>query len=488
MSVPEPSSSPEPVAVVVLAAGKGTRIATGAGSTPKVLVEVLGLPMLEHVRRAVAPLGAEHVLLVTGHGAAEVEEWARAAWPEATAVRQEPQRGTGHALRLAMERVPQFAGEVVVVYGDVPQTRTEDLRHVLEARRGADADAAVLTGRAADPGRLGRVLRRASGRFHEIVEARDAERERPAVLAETEFNTGLYAFRASALRPALVDLPRKNAQQEEYATDAVNRIAASGRVEARLADEPETLLGVNTLEDLAAAVRTVRRRIAAGHMARGVVIVDPDTTIVEPDVEIGPGARLLPFTYVQRGCRVAAGAVVGPFARLRGAASLGEGAEVGNFVEVKSSTLEPGAKAKHLAYLGDAHVGARANIGCGTITANYDGVHKHRTSIGAKARIGSGTVLVAPVSVGEGAVTGANAVVLSGRDVPPGATVVGVPARVLPPKGPARPAAGGARRAGTKRARTAAASRPRTAREGGKKRAVPAARARAGGGRKGKAR
>jgi bifunctional UDP-N-acetylglucosamine pyrophosphorylase/glucosamine-1-phosphate N-acetyltransferase len=292
----------------------------------------------------------------------------------------------------------------------------------------------VLTGETDHPGNLGRVVRDAEGRVARIVEARDAA-GRPDVLALREFNTGIYAFDAASLRPALVDLPTDNAQGEEYATEAVNRLARSGRrVDAVPAEDAGSLLGVNTLEDLAGAVRTLRRRILSRHMEAGVVIVDPDSTVVEPDVEIGAGARILPFTYVQRGCRIASGAQVGPFARLRGGAVLEEGAEVGNFVEVKASTLEAGAKAKHLTYLGDAHVGAGANVGCGTITANYDGHRKHRTRIGARARIGSGTVLIAPVTVGDGALTGAGAVVRAGDDVPPGHRAVGVPAKVLPPK------------------------------------------------------
>jgi bifunctional UDP-N-acetylglucosamine pyrophosphorylase/glucosamine-1-phosphate N-acetyltransferase len=279
-----------------------------------------------------------------------------------------------------------------------------------------------------DPGSLGRVVRGAGGALLEIVEARDAD---PATLALAEFNTGVYAFDARRLPPALARLPRDNAKGEEYLTDAVNRLAASGDVALLAAADPAALLGVNTMEDLARATAALGRRVLAEHMAHGVAVVSPEHTVIEVDVEIAPGARILPFTYVQRGCRIGPGAVVGPFARLRGGATLETEAEVGNFVEVKASRLGAGAKAKHLAYLGDATVGPEANIGCGTITANYDGRTKHRTVIGARARIGSGTVLVAPVEVGERAVTGAGAVVPARHDVAPGTTVVGVPARPL---------------------------------------------------------
>jgi bifunctional UDP-N-acetylglucosamine pyrophosphorylase/glucosamine-1-phosphate N-acetyltransferase len=418
-----------PLAVVALAAGKGTRLALGDAAPPKVLLDCLGVPLIEHVRRAVHPLGAREARVVTGHGAAEVEAWLAKGWPDARPVRQVPQHGTGHALRLALDDLRGFEGDVLVVYGDVPQVLAEDLERLLARHREAGADATVLTGRADEPGLLGRVTRHPDGRFRALVEARDAPAD---VLAVREFNTGLYAFSAAALRPALVDLPRDNACREEYATDAVNRIAErGGRVELVPALAPRDLLGVNTFEDLADATATLRRRVATAHMRRGVRIVDPETTIVEVDVDLAPGAVILPFSYVQRGCRVGPGAVVGPFARLRSHAALEARAEVGNFVEVKNSTLGEGAKAKHLAYLGDADVGSRANIGCGTITANYDGVRKHRTVIRDGARIGSGTVLVAPVTVGEGAVTGAGAIVPAGHDVPPGAVVVGVPARPL---------------------------------------------------------
>lgn len=423
-----------PLAVVVLAAGRGTRFSTAADAPPKVLLECLGVPLLEHVRRALAPLGAEITLVVVGHGASRVRTWLDEAWPGAKPVLQEPQNGTGHAARVGLDALPRFQGDVLVVSGDVPQVRTADLRLLLGRHRGAAADATFLTGVAADPGRLGRVLRE-NGRFLSVVEAKDAA-ARPEVLALTEFNTGLYAFQSATLRTALAGLSRDNAQREEYLTDALGAVRkAGGRVEAVPCADAAALLGVNTHADLAHAFSVLKRRIVEEHLERGVAIVDPDTTLIEVDVDLAPGARVLPFTYIGRGCRLAAGAVAGPFARLRGGASLAERAEVGNFVEVKASTLGAGAKAKHLAYLGDATVGAEANIGCGAITANFDGAKKHATTIGARARIGSGSVLVAPVTIGEGAVTGANAVVTARRDVPAGQVVAGVPARPLGARG-----------------------------------------------------
>ncbi|MHC5011782.1 MAG: sugar phosphate nucleotidyltransferase, partial [Planctomycetota bacterium] len=343
-----PSSRDARLAVVVLAAGKGTRLGLGAETPPKVLLECLGVPVLEHVRRAIVPLGAGDVVVITGHAAQRVDDWLAASWPEARPVHQIPQQGTGQALRLAMGALDGFEGDVLVVNGDVPQMRASDLAHLLRTHRDAGVAATVLSGIVSDPGQLGRIARDADGTFARIVEAPDAE---AATLSIREFNTGLYAFDAAALRPALEDLPRDNAKGEEYLPDAVNRLAAgTGGVQASPSADPRALLGVNTLAELAGAAAILRRRVASAHMANGVFIDDPEHTTIEVDVEIAAGARILPYTHIGRGCRIGPGARVGPFARLRGGTVLEAGAEVGNFVEVKKSTLGPGAKAKHLTY------------------------------------------------------------------------------------------------------------------------------------------
>ncbi len=423
-----------PLALVVLAAGKGTRLTATEDTPPKVLVECLGVPLIEHVRRAMTRLGPTKTVVVTGHNAEKVDAWLGANWPEATPVLQQPQLGTGHAVQLALEAIPDFEGDIVVVYGDVPQLSPSDLENMLRRHREMAAAATVLTGLTDNPQDLGRILRYEDGRFCRIVEAKDAA-DRPEILAIKEFNSGIYAFEAEALRPAIQALESDNAQGELYATDAVRHIADAGhRVALVVAQYPDALKGVNDWSELASAYGLLRRRIAADHMSKGVTIVDPDTTVIEADVEIAAGARILPFTYIERGCRIGRAAVVGPYARLRGKAVLEAGAQIGNFVEVKNSHIGTGAKAKHLTYLGDATVGDGANVGCGVITANYDGKNKHKTEIGPGASIGSGTVLVAPVSIGDGSTTGANAVVTAGKDVPAGATVVGVPARVIEPK------------------------------------------------------
>lgn len=413
----------------MLAAGRGRRLATGPDAPPKVLVECLGLPLLEWVRRAVAPLGARATAVVVGHGAAEVRAWLKTGWKGARAVVQEPQAGTGHAVRVALEALPGWRGDVLVVSGDVPQVTAGDLEALLDAHRRTGGPAALVTGRAVDPGRLGRVLRDPAGRFLGVVEARDAG---PDALAREEFNAGLYAFDLAALRLGVANLGRDNAQGEEYLTAALGRLAAVGAVATVPAADPHALLGVNDAADLARAAALLRRRVASGHLAAGVRVVDPETTVIEPDVEIAAGARILPFTYVARGCRIGPRCVVGPFAHLRGGTVLEEGAQIGNFVEAKAAVLAPGAKAKHLTYLGDAVIGARANIGAGTITANYDGRAKHETRIGDGAFVGSGTVLVAPSEMGPQSMTGAGAVVTRNTRIEAGEVYVGVPARALP--------------------------------------------------------
>jgi len=413
------------LAAIVLAAGKGTRLKS---AKPKVLVECLGLPLLEHVRRAVEAVEPAATAVVVGHRREEVEAWLAEHWRRCKRVVQDPPKGTGHATRLALEALGGVRGDVLVAYGDVPQLDASDLSALLDAHRASGARATVLVGEAEEPGDLGRVIRGEDGRIARIVEAKEAT---PAEREVREFNTGIYAFDAEALAAAVASLPPHGPDGEEYLTDAFAAFAARGEAHAARARDGLALLGVNTATDLARAADLVRRRIVRGHLEAGAQIVDPETTWIEPDVEIAAGARILPFTYLGKGCRVGEECVVGPFAHLRGGTVLERGAQVGNFVEVKATTMRAGAKAKHLTYLGDAEIGADANIGCGTITANYDGVRKHRTRVGARARIGSGTVLVAPVSVGDGAITGANATVLAGHDVPAGATAVGVPARVL---------------------------------------------------------
>lgn len=409
--------------VVVLAGGESTRLRTGS---PKALLDLCGRPLLEHVLRAADPVAARSRSLVLGAAHRDsVESWLRSSpFARWRVVLQPEARGTGHAVQCALDGLPA-EGCVLVLCGDTPLLRTETLRALAEVAGGA-----MLTAFLDDPTGYGRVVRNGAGSVQRIVEQADCD---PQTAGVREVNAGVYALPLAPLRRALAALRADNAQGELYLTDAALRaLDEAGGASVCLEGSAEEVLGVNTLEDHARVARVLRGRILRAHMAAGVVVDDPDTTFIEEDVEIGAGTRIAPFSVIRRGVRLGRGCHVGPFAHLRSGTVLADRAEIGNFVETKNAELAEGAKAKHLTYLGDAVIGARANIGAGTITANWDGRAKHRTVVGERAFIGSGTVLVAPVRIGREARTGAGAVVTRGRDVPDGATVVGVPARPLP--------------------------------------------------------
>ncbi len=418
-------SAPE-VHVLVLAGGESTRIRTGS---PKALLDLCGRPLLDHVLAAAEQVPAASRTLVLGTTHREpVESWlagsGREGWQVAI---QEQARGTADAVMAAFPLLPE-TGKLLILCGDTPLLTPETLQFLVEQPGGA-----LLTAEMQDPTGYGRILRDEEGGLAGIVEQADCDEEQEGIV---EVNAGVYALDLAALRQAASGLGSDNAQGEFYLTDAaVEVLQGTEGVIATLA-EPEEMLGVNTLADLAEANAVLRTTILEHHLSRGVIFDDPGSAYVEDGVEIGPGTKIMPFCVIRRGVRIGAGCAVGPFAHLRVGTVLADGAEVGNFVETKNAALGEKAKAKHLTYLGDAVIGARANIGCGTITANYDGKHKHRTEIGEKAFIGSGTVLVAPVKVGAGALTAAGAVVLRGRDVPEGGVVAGVPARPLPQQQP----------------------------------------------------
>ncbi len=412
------------IAVVVLAAGKGVRMRS---DRPKVLFDLAGAPMVRYVVEAALALRPTRCVVVVGHGAAEVRA-ALAGLPVDFAL-QRVQHGTGHAVRCAERTLRAHEGPVLVLYGDIPLVRTRTLADLVALHRRRKAAATLLTMFPGDPAGYGRIVRDATGAFAAILEDKDAT---PAQREIGEVNTGIGVFAGRRLWPALRRLRTDNAQGEQYLTDVPLRFLAEGLgVETLPAADASEVAGVNSLSDLAAAARAARDRILLDHLHAGVRIVDPGTTWIDRDVRIGAGTVVEPFTVISGGSEIGRGCVVGPFAHLRAGTRLADGAAVGNFVEVKKSVLGRGVKAKHLAYLGDAQIGEGTNVGCGTITANYDGRRKHPTTIGRDVHVGSGTVFVAPVTVGDGATTGAGAIVLSGRDVPPGATVVGVPAKVL---------------------------------------------------------
>ena len=421
-----------PTALIVLAAGQGTRMNS---ELPKVLHELAGAPLFVHALGAGRALEPDRVVLVAGFGADQVGKAARDLDTEIEVVVQTEQLGTAHAVAQARAALADFAGDAVVLYGDTPFVGGATLEAMAAARAGG-ADVVVLGFEATDPGRYGRLVVE-DGALTRIVEFKDAtDAERAIALC----NSGVVAADATTLFGLIEAVGADNAAGEYYLTDIVAVARARGlRAEVVTCDEAETL-GINTREELAAAEAAFQARARAEALDNGATLVAPDTVyfafdtwigrdaVIEPNVVFGPGvtvengARIRSFSHLE-GCHVSRDAVVGPFARLRPGAELAEGVKVGNFVEIKNAEIAEGAKINHLTYIGDAFVGKGANIGAGTVTCNYDGVFKHHTHIGAGAFIGSDTMLVAPVTVGDGAMTATGTVVT--RDVPPGAMAIG---------------------------------------------------------------
>jgi bifunctional UDP-N-acetylglucosamine pyrophosphorylase/glucosamine-1-phosphate N-acetyltransferase len=441
------------LAAVVLAAGQGTRMRS---RTPKVLHKLAGHPMVEYALNAARAVSGATPLVVVGVGADAV----MAAFEEgARYVLQAEQLGTGHAVAQAQPALEGQCDAVLVTYADMPLLREATLRALAEAQAANPGPFTLLSVHSHGLRDFGRVLRDTDGRVAGVVEAIQATPEQYAL---TEVNVGAYCFDAAWLWPALTGLPL-SPKGEYYLTDLVAMaVAEGGRVgSVTTADETEAI-GINTRVQLAAAEAVLRRRLNERWMLAGVTLVDPATTYIDPDAELGADTVLLPNTHLEGRCLIGEGCVigpnailrdttvgagsrveasvlegallaeqvqVGPFAHLRPGARLERGVHMGNFGEVKNATLGPGVKMGHFSYIGDSDIGAEANIGAGTITCNYDGRRKHHTTVGANAFIGSDTLLVAPVTVGENARTGAGAVVT--RDIPPDTLAVGVPARVI---------------------------------------------------------
>jgi len=427
MIQPNHPAEPRALAIVILAAGKGTRMKS---DVHKVLHPIAGRPMLMHLMASAATLSPQHQVVVVGSGRDQLEV---AVGGAATIAVQEPQHGTGHAVQQAADALHGFTGDVLVLYGDVPFVRAETMRAMLIRLHADDAPAVVVLGFEPDDAlAYGRIIAE-DGRVHKMVEFKDANAaERGCRLC----NSGLLAARAQDLFALLARVGNDNAQGEYYLPDIVNIAIGDDRVAAVVVtDDEHEVAGINSRAELAAAEARwqTRRRIAA--MADGATLIAPETvwfawdTLVGRDVTIeqnvvfGPGAVIADNVVIHAFChiagaQVASGAVVGPFARLRPGTELGKGSRVGNFVEVKNTRLGEGAKANHLTYLGDAEIGAGANIGAGTITCNYDGYFKYRTIIGERAFIGSNSALIAPVRIGADAIVAAGSAV--SRDVSDG--------------------------------------------------------------------
>lgn len=422
------SSAASPLAVVILAAGKGTRMKS---NVHKVLHPIAGRPMLEHLLASVAELSPEKEVIVAGHGLEQLEA---ALGNGVTFAVQEPQLGTGHAVQQAQGPLSDFEGDVLILYGDVPFVRTEMMRAMIERLHAEDAPAVVVLGfEPEDALQYGRVLAHDDGRIAMMVEYKDATEEQRACRL---CNSGLMAVKSADLFELLSRVGNDNSQGEYYLVDIVNIATLEGRLCAVIkTDDPDEVGGINSRGELAEAEARWQQKRRAQAMADGVSLIAPETVFfawdtklgrdvtIEPNVVFGPGVTVADnvvihaFSHLE-GATVESGVEVGPYARLRPGAVLKSGSKIGNFVEIKKAVLGEGAKANHLAYLGDAEIGAGANIGAGTITCNYDGYFKHQTIIGERAFIGSNSALVAPVKIGADAIVAAGSAVT--RDVADG--------------------------------------------------------------------
>lgn len=409
------------IAAVILAAGHGTRMRS---SKPKVLHEVGHLPMVGHCLKTARDLGAERVSVVIGAGGEQVQAALEELDPHAEIAVQDPPQGTGDAVGAALPLLDGFDGVVIVLYGDTPLMTVGTLERLV-AEIEAGASMAVLGFEPDDPGPYGRLVTDDQGRLLRIVEAKDAL---PTELAIRLCNSGVIAVTSDALRAQLPQITNDNAKREYYLTDLVGLIGAAGGALSFVRGDEEEVLGVNNRVELAQAEKLFQRRRRVEMMMAGVTLLDPDTVyfshdtvigedcvisqgvVFGPGVELEAGVLVKPYTHLE-GATMRTGSFAGPFARLRPGTDIGEGAHVGNFVEMKNTLLGNDVKVGHLTYLGDASIGARTNVGAGTITCNYDGFSKHKTVVGEDAFIGSNTMLVAPITIGRGAFTGSGSVI-----------------------------------------------------------------------------
>lgn len=439
------------LAILIMAAGKGTRLKSNRA---KVLHEIGGAPLLMHViRAAAAVVPAKAIHVIVGHQAAQVE--AAVASTGVGFVAQTEQLGTGHAVQCAAEAIKN-SDHVLILSGDVPLIRPETIRALFDFHQAEKAAMTILTARPADPTGYGRIFRRSAG-SHEVEAIIEQVDLKPGQTS-AEINSGIYAFKTSSLLAQLPKLNTNNAQKELYLTSVAGLLFAAGeKVVALEAADADEILGANTIAELSALDQSMRARTAKRLMDAGVTIQRPDTCVIDAEVEIAADAIIEPYvqllgkTSIGTGTRIrsysvienctlgenvlvrqnciladssiAGGAKIGPFAHIRPESEIGPEAHIGNFVEIKKSKIHKGAKANHLTYIGDAEVGEATNIGAGTITCNYDGVNKHKTTIGKGAFIGSNSTLIAPLSIGDGAYVGAASCIP--KDVPADALAVG---------------------------------------------------------------
>jgi bifunctional UDP-N-acetylglucosamine pyrophosphorylase / glucosamine-1-phosphate N-acetyltransferase len=409
---------------IILAAGKGTRMKS---DVPKVLHQVCGKPMIEYVLSITRQLRSLKTYVVTGHGADQVQKAVQGK--ELEFVLQPQLLGTADAVRRVEARLKNFTGTVLVLCGDTPLLSKAIVKDLLAKHTRSKAAVTVLTAIIDKPHGYGRIIRDRKGAFCAIREQKDATEQEVLI---NEINVGVYCFDSKKLFGGLKKVQLNPKKKEFYLTDIIELFLRQGdKVESLTTNDPYVAFGVNTRHDLAQAEAVIQKRILDEHMTNGVTIIDPSTTYIEADVKIGADTIIYPCTFIHHNVRIGSKCKIGPFARIRPGSVLANEVEVGNFAEVSRTTLGAGVYMKHFSFLGDANVGTRVNIGAGTVTANYDGVSKNKTTIGPNAFIGSDSILVAPVTIGSKAVVGAGAVVTKNTNVPSNAVARGVPAKIF---------------------------------------------------------
>jgi bifunctional UDP-N-acetylglucosamine pyrophosphorylase/glucosamine-1-phosphate N-acetyltransferase len=410
------------ITALILAAGRGTRMKS---DTPKVLHELLGKPLIGHVLDSLKDAGISDAIVVTGYGSDLLEEKLKTRGVQT--VFQKELLGSGDAVNTAKSELENNFENVIVLCGDAPLIKPGTIKDLVEKHKASKASATILTSIVKDPTGYGRIVRDDNKKIVKIVEEIEARFYEEVI---EEINSGTYCFNVKDLFAALSEVKPNKEKKEYFFTDVFSILSGKKRtIESVVKADEDEIIGVNSRSDLAEASAILKTRILEGLMDSGVTIQDPASTIIYPGVKIGRDSIIYSNTVIDTDVEIGERCRIGPFTRIRPGVKLGNEVEVGNFVELVRTSIGDGTKVKHHTYLGDTVVGKKANIGAGTITANYDGKNKHRTIIEDGAFIGIGTRLVAPVKIGKAAKTGAGAVVLKGKDVPDGATVVGVPAR-----------------------------------------------------------
>ncbi len=411
---------------VILAAGKGTRMGS---DQPKVLHSLFNRPLLDYPLQIVRRLGVRRPVVVVGWGKEKVLTW---LGRKADSVVQSPQRGTAHAVQVTEKKVSRFPGNLLIWPADMTLVREKTLQELISEHQKTQSDVTILSSTVPEPKGYGRIVRRA-GHVVDIREEIDANPQEKRIC---EINTGVYLFRPQPLFQALKKIRPANQKKEYYLTDSARLIAESGgRVQALPLATPAEAQGINSQADLARAFTILNQETIRNLQTEGVTILAPEQTFIAPNVRIGRGTVIYPWTYIEADVRIGSGCEVGPFAKIRSGSVIDDGAVIGSFVEINRSRIGKKVLAKHLSYLGDAVIGDGTNIGAGTITANYDGKKKNQTRIGKKAFVGVDTIFIAPIQMGDGAQTGAGAVLTKGTRVKNGEVFIGVPAKSLAKKG-----------------------------------------------------